>query len=348
MASAPWDKFVNSVNLDVSSGKAAKIFLAGSVFGGTGASGMPTIARLLRHAFKSYVETGIDNRKVALGGAMALPYFSFPSNANENTGIFASSENFLTNTKAALKYYALKDVAYDSMYFIGDSELSSVKNFSVGASTQMNDAHIVDFYGGLAAVDFFSTDIKELKKYSFISRSSQERFLWSDLPRIKLTDGETIGVKERMADFTRFIFFYLHMIKPVLKDLASGRISAYKYPWYVDYLKGVNVSDAMVRSFEDYAESYTRYIWQLENWEDKGRSVDFVNRDAFGVSNEDNSERIYINPSEFPNIIREEAGEISINEVWTRLAERRSTEGKGFGKFLRALYDACKNDRGDM
>ena len=172
--------------------------------------------------------------------------------------------------------------------------------------------------------------------------------MWSDLPLIKMRNGESVNVKERMADFTRFICFYLHMVKPVLKDLASGKLSAHRYPWYIDYLKDVNVSDTMVRSFEDYAESYIRYLWQLENWEDKGRSVDFVNKNAFHVSSADNNERITINPYEFPTIIREEAGEISINEVWTRLAERKVPEGKGFGKFLRALYEACKNDRGTL
>ena len=38
------------------------------------------------------------------------------------------------------------------MYFIGDSVLSSVQRFSVGAASQMNDAHIVDFYGAMPAV----------------------------------------------------------------------------------------------------------------------------------------------------------------------------------------------------
>ena len=44
----------------------AKVFLAGSIFGGTGASGFPTIAQIIR-----------DELDVKLGGALILPYFKF-------------------------------------------------------------------------------------------------------------------------------------------------------------------------------------------------------------------------------------------------------------------------------
>ena len=101
-ADAPWDKFARLVKQDAKNGQVAHIFLAGSVFGGTGAAGMPTIAKLLRREFASYCESGT----VAIGGALILPFFGFtPQQENGDGQIYASSENFLTNTKAALEAY---------------------------------------------------------------------------------------------------------------------------------------------------------------------------------------------------------------------------------------------------
>ena len=127
-----WSEFIDRVRQDIGSGNDVKIFLAGSVFGGTGAAGIPTIARLLRDSLSDY------GTRILLGGALILPYFNFTV-PDDETKLFARSENFLTNTKAALKYYSQKDNVFNFMYFIGDSLITPLKEFSVGAATQRND-----------------------------------------------------------------------------------------------------------------------------------------------------------------------------------------------------------------
>ena len=42
------------------------------MFGGTGAAGFPSIARLLREIIKKNITDGVK-----IGGALMLPYFSF-------------------------------------------------------------------------------------------------------------------------------------------------------------------------------------------------------------------------------------------------------------------------------
>ena len=59
--------FANNINFD----NKAKIFIAGSVFGGTGAAGLPTISRLLRYKIAE------NNSNLLIGGAFILPYFDF-------------------------------------------------------------------------------------------------------------------------------------------------------------------------------------------------------------------------------------------------------------------------------
>ena len=71
------------------------------------------------------------------------PRAVFKSQVQEDGSIFADSENFITNTKAAIKYYSVQDNPYNSMYFIGDNGNSSVE-FSIGAIEQKNDANVAD------------------------------------------------------------------------------------------------------------------------------------------------------------------------------------------------------------
>ncbi len=334
-ADAPWDKFARLVKQDAKSGQIARIFLAGSVFGGTGAAGMPTVARLLQREFKTYCEEG----KVVIGGALILPYFSFTPTQISNQ-IFASSENFLTNTKAALKYYSVKDKVYNSMYFIGDDVLSPVKDFSVGAASQNNDAHIVDLYGAFAAVDFYQTPVDDLKKCSFITHSIEECFKWTDFPDVHMADGSDVRVKDRFGQFVRFIFSYLHLIRPILSPLASGQEKTYKYPWFVDYFNGVDVDTNEVKNFDAYAESFVRWLEQIESSENH-RRIDLVRRDTFISS------PARVDATKFAYCICDEESRITMNELWYRLSEhpgRDDANSSGFGRFLRALYDCCAKD----
>ena len=341
--SQPWGRFIESVRNDVRNGQMAKIFLVGSVFGGTGAAGLPTVAKLLRHIFREYQEN------VLLGGGLVLPYFSFsPSTADQTRGqLFASSENFLTNTKAALKYYAVKsakDKLFDSMYFVGDNVLSPVKNFSVGAATQNNDAHIVDFYMALAAIDFYASRKESVKKCSYISRNEENVFQWSDFPAFAMEDGGEVSIRERFAHFTRFIFSYVHLIRPVLHGLGSGEITdVYKYPWFVDYLSGVNVDAAEIKDFDSYTDHFLRWLGQLEASE-ANREVRLIRQDSFNV------EPLAINPSRFSTCAHDEDSKISMHELWYRLSEHPGHDAesaKGFGRFVRALYDCCEMSEED-
>ena len=333
----PWTHFKELVNQDAKNGSVAKIFLAGSVFGGTGAAGMPTIAKLLKSIFKDSSET----QNVVVGGALILPYFSFSAvKSSLNGELFASSENFLTNTQAALKYYAAKnkeEEIYDSMYFIGDNILKPVENFSIGSSSQENDAHIVDFYAALAAIDFYQS--KKMKKCAYISHTEDSKIKWTDFPDLQVSEfGKeiTVGTKDRFGQFTRFIFAYAHLVKPILHDLVAEKIPAYQYPWFIDYLQDIDVDTLEVKNFEEYVECYIHWIKQIEK---QAREICLVNPNVIK-----DVEPAVIDPDLFAQCIGNEDSKVSINELWTRLCEdtKESNTATGFGRFLRVLYICCE------
>lgn len=55
---ALWTNLTAKIKVEIGAGKTVKICIAGSIFGGTGAAGIPTIARLLRNAFQNQISIG--------------------------------------------------------------------------------------------------------------------------------------------------------------------------------------------------------------------------------------------------------------------------------------------------
>ena len=311
-------KLTAQIEKIISEGDSVKIFLAGSVFGGTGAAGLPTVARLLKNNLEDYAD------RISIGAVLILPYFSFTPTEKLDE-LFARSENFLPNTKAALKYYSERENLFDATYFIGDSVMTPVKDFSVGSANQRNEAHIVEFYSALAAADFFARPIKSQQIFKYICRHEQDKFSWSDFPT----------ENERFVQFARFIFAYIHLIKPVLLDLASGNEKSYKYPWFVDFLDGIDVTAPEIVNFNFYTEAFAAWLKQIETL--NGREVFLINPAMF----EANPARI-IDKKLFSALDGNKT-KLTVHEIWYRLTEpfKYDSTVEGFGKFLRRLYDCC-------
>ena len=313
-----WRTLTEQIEKTIGEGDAVKIFLAGSVFGGTGAAGLPTVARLLRNNLADYAD------RISIGGVLILPYFSFtPTDVNDE--LFARSENFLPNTKAALKYYAERENLFDATYFVGDSVMTPVGEFSIGSANQRNEAHVVELYAALAATDFFARPINAPKVFKYICRHERDKFSWNDFP----------ASRERFVQFARFIFAYVHLVKPVLSDLVAGNERAYKYPWFVDLLSGVEMTAPDAVNFNFYAEAFAAWLKQLETL--SGREVFLIDSAMF----EANPARL-VDKKIFAAMDGTKS-KLTLHEIWYRLTEpfKLDSTVKGFGKFLRRLYDVC-------
>jgi len=307
----------------------AKIFIAGSVFGGTGAAGLPTISRLLR------TQAEEEGYRISIGGALILPYFDFTPEGSSDE-LFARSEEFLINTKAALKYYSQRDNVFDTMYLIGDSSTAHVKNFSVGAREQVNDSHIVELYAALAAVDFFQKNSDGYgTSFKYICHGDEKNisFNWDDFPSIY--DGKQ-NFRYLFVKYVRFILAYVHLIKPVLNRLIAGELPEYQYPWFVDMLKGVDIDARALKNFDDYVESFVTWLKQIETLD--GRAVNLINSNMFSANSARVNDIIAFRNCDNGNT------ELDFHEIWCRLCEppqKNYSDTEGFGKFLRRLYDAC-------
>lgn len=101
-----WESFFNNVN-----DKQDKIFIIGSVFGGTGASGVPTIARILNEME--------ETKNVPIGAIFLQPYFRPVTKNDVGEGLEIDWNTFTTKTKTALSYYSEQNynAIFNEMYF---------------------------------------------------------------------------------------------------------------------------------------------------------------------------------------------------------------------------------------
>jgi len=139
-----WQQMLGDIQTAAGSGEPPVIHLFGSVFGGTGASGVPTLGQLLKNWLKRQGLTSIQ-----VQASLLLPYFDFEGVANDDTGVHAESRNFQLNTDAALQYLRTSGRAcFDRVYLVG-SDIKARYGFSIGGTSQSNAAHLVELLAAL-------------------------------------------------------------------------------------------------------------------------------------------------------------------------------------------------------
>ena len=330
-----WRQLIQEIQNDVgNSDRGVKIFLAGSIFGGTGAAGLPTISRLLRNKLSDYAD------RVSIGGVFLLPYFTFVSEDNNNE-LYAKSKNFLTNAKAALKYYSQGHNDFDYMYFFGDSFPVNV-DFSIGGNEQKNNSHIIELYAALAAADFFAQEPRHSQgtEFKYLCRNNEFAFNWEDVQRV------VPNFKEKFIQFARFVFAYNQLVEPVLKDppkqgFFSRLLSNKTPPWYVDLIKrpNVNIDTNEVSCFERYTLAFCNWLKQIETL--NGREISLVKLSFFNIL----QGKVQIVAEDFRSCDFSESN-VTLGKVSDRLNSPpdnlKKLPVKDFGRLLRFLYEACR------
>ena len=170
-------------------GDDARIFVLGSIFGGTGASSIPVIPKALDDAIRIRSNNATSlSKKSKFGATLLTKYFSFniPDKAQKNKpgeSVIADSSFFTLNSQAALQFYHKDPTVqrtYKKMYHIGwpiaPLDFSKDKDESdtiTGGATQKNDCHITELLSACAAWDFFNSDKGlDVEKASYLYKSA--------------------------------------------------------------------------------------------------------------------------------------------------------------------------------
>ena len=131
-----------------------RLFFIGSIFGGTGAAGLPMLVSSIRQDFQAIA---ISNS--FMGALIVMPYFSIQS--KEDSAI--RETDFVIKTKSALKYYIENLYPYlNCAYYVADEARTNGFSNDPGKEKQTtNKAHFVEYIGGLAILDFLNQKAKE-------------------------------------------------------------------------------------------------------------------------------------------------------------------------------------------
>jgi hypothetical protein len=255
-------QMIESIRADLIAEKPVRLFVYGSVFGGTGAAGIPTISRLIEDTLKRSNTT--HNERMRFGVAMLTPYFSFPEGKAVD-GPSPDSALHQAATQAALLHYGHNDPGYQHLYIIGSPEMPPTNtSHSVGGESQENDPHYVEIVASLAARDFFSRD-DELESTRLLHYADGDHLGWKTLPSHSEQDQREI--RRKLITFTTFAFIYRYLLNDALRD----RMWLARQAWYTDNFtrQGYTLETSMdaLNSMDQFCESYLEWLGNI------GRSV---------------------------------------------------------------------------
>ena len=234
----PWATILEEIDRNIGNSK-IRILLCGSVFGGTGASGLPVIARLLNDFYTGNAGGNTQRNNLTLGSLLILPYFGFAVSGKNvpQDDVYARASEFALNTAAAMQYYKsqMQNIC-DVFYCLGDQNRVDVE-FYVGGEKQQNQAHIIEFYAALAVRDFLYRDKPDSsQKIVFAEKRFDTEIGWADLPceppslnyePVDYFDesGEPV-VRHALRSAVRFAFIWHHVIVEELDLYCSGKQSS--------------------------------------------------------------------------------------------------------------------------
>lgn len=201
-----------------------RIFIISSIFGGTGASGFPLLLKTLRTG-NNFPNHDIINR-ATIGALTILPYFKIMQDDESEI----DSSTFISKTKSALGYYEnniINNGSINALYYLADDVARTYENHE-GGSGQQNDAHLIEFLGATAIVDFSNSNS--------MGTSNME-----------------LGIKEG-ATTVSFNSFYQRMRSMLYNPMVQFTMMANALTYKVDTYKS-NSFNANKGNFEDFYSS---------------------------------------------------------------------------------------------
>ena len=344
-------------------GEEVRVFIISSIFGGTGASGFPNIARRIKQIQREKNVTS----NFYLGGALMLPYFNYDvPDENMEGELFARPEEFLDQTKGALEYYAKLfeyDKIFDQVYVTGWDPLAKLPNFKMGGNLQNNPPLFPELYAALGALRFFNTEnkINSEQEIFHIGKNESENILWSDIPNVS----GSLNSKENLSKLIRFSFAYNWIYGPALTGSWSKikkyqnenwfKRLVYKY-LYNSETKNCEIghehNQEIVTLMREYSQDILTWIADMQysttvNTEQK---MELILSDFFAeIQPKTSSNRILLKEkltsadrNQFNKLVNDSKNLKLLNLMSNICYKKINREQRGLGVFMDILYRACE------
>lgn len=332
-------------------GEEVRIFLISSIFGGTGASGFPNIARKIKNIQNEMNVTG----NVHIGGALLLPYFNYQV-PDDFTEMHASPDEFLDQTRGALEYYSKlfqHQKIFDQVYVVGWEPLMKLDNFKIGGNLQNNPPLIPELYGALGALKFFDEENKMTgdQQILHIGKSEDDEFKWADLPNIS----SKIDAKEKIVQLFKFAFTYHWLFAPALTKRSWKKFT--NENWFKRHLDrsdvnlGTEAKQALISDLKELSIDIIKWLSDLNLSSERGSGQKFNLLDARSIANYDPaqfSDRIKLaenltseQKKQFSRLFYDSYNS-SLRDVMANLSyKKKIKEQSGLGSFVDTLFRSC-------
>ena len=357
-----WSQIYKAID-SARGGEEVRVFIISSIFGGTGASGFPNIARRIKAIQKEKNVTS----NFHLGGALMLPYFTYDvPDENMEGELFAKPEEFLDQTKGALEYYSKLfeyDKIFDQVYVTGWDPLSKLQNFKMGGNLQNNPPLFSELYAALGALKFFSGEnkISDNQEILHIGKNDSNEIMWSDIPNVS----NSLNSKESIAKLIRFAFSYNWMYAPALTGSWS-KIKKYQNEnWFkrLVYKNTYNNEDKsceigheqnqeIILSMKDYCTDILTWITDMQHSTvlNTDQKMDLILSSFFSeFKAKGTSRRVTIkeklNASEknqFNQLITDSKNLKLLNVMSNICYKKTLKDQKGLGVFMDILFRSCE------
>ena len=255
------------------SGAISRFLFLGSIFGGTGAAGIPTLAGYLRQRLRG------AGTHIRIGAVLMLRYFEV--DRGREFGPAAP-----TQVRAALEFYMhglrVGDGApdarlIDSLYLLGlHKELAVRADAEGGGDAQTNPALLPELIGAMAGVAFHQdVGFERLGGAMVDAQPSQPIWLcghehaaeigWSDLPLFDGAGSQGTDTRGLLCSFARFAICYAYGLHgaPALSEIAA----VHDLPMYFRLLDPKRVAegvyDADGKQMKEYCMRFLRWFGAL-------------------------------------------------------------------------------------
>lgn len=353
------DKLLKELTDEIAlSGQESRVFLVGSIFGGTGAAGLPTLARMIAR------RVGERRASVRIAAGLLLPYFNYPEppetekgsapgSTKDDTRIYARSEEFLRRAENALRYYNTvmrSDGIYDALYVLGLDQYLRQQFRGLGGADQANPPMLPELVIAFGALHHFKLDAVQGREVYFCDRSAADKFEWKDIPlptTIKSVDdsGSRQRVRRQLGELLRFAFAFRYVYRPALRPESMPRVA--QESWYRRHIGDEGADQDALESLDTYCSQLLKWTAEL-NMASQVPGVfraQLFNADLYA---EQSGPKFDVQPkgkpalSEFGSLVAggPEPGLAHVFESLTYGPVPQDT--LGLGRFATALFNACK------
>ncbi|MCH5233670.1 MAG: hypothetical protein J1E16_00105 [Muribaculaceae bacterium] len=267
-----------------------RIIFIGSIFGGTGAAGLPMLASSFRNLRGDYKDFPLAQ----MAAIIVMPYFSIAK--NEYSEI--QEADFIIKTKSALKYYEKDLNPYlNDIYYLADTQKPLPFENDPGKGGQgKNAAHIVELIGAMAVLEFAQkpvddTDVTEIENRRRIVKEINRK-CWEFSLSTPSNEISFIHLSKDTNDMISVPMIKYHIFTSFIKDgHFNGSLTD-------AYAKETGLSNAAVSiELDKFIDEYRAWLYEMSQHGDQAHNfIPFtrivnLSKDYSGIINDVNMKK---------------------------------------------------------